>query len=476
MTEPAQSTEPVVRITGLSKRYRVGRRVRAVPVPKILGFAPPDASQKGRYDDVEDEDEEEIDEEEDDARGGRTNREIWALRDISFEVSQGASIGIIGRNGAGKSTLLKVLSRITPPTAGRVELRGRVAPLLELAAGFLQPDSTGPDNVRLLGRFFGVPRVEVERSMKTILAFAELDGLEHAQLKRYSTGMTRRLAFSVALNLEADVLLSDGILGVGDSDFRRRCFDLVRKRNQAGLALLFASHETKTVRNMCTEVLWLEDGTVHRHGPADEVLDEYERLDGGSRQAARTGNRSISPEEARATKERAAQEAIAVKLEVKRRAADEKATQTEANEVAVLQEARIITPEGEPVHALGRDEPATVEVEAAVHLAAGVVVKIMLYGPGGLQRRLRGPLDWSIERSSSFIARVDLPPGALPGGRYTAAAAVWVTAQGIRRRVIRPSAFTFDVDETGDDESDETPETDGWVPGASNWRIEVRQL
>jgi ABC-type polysaccharide/polyol phosphate transport system ATPase subunit len=462
MTQPTTAGEPVVRIQGLSKRYKVGRRVSAVPVPKIFGYAPPDTALKGRREAVDEDEEEEDDEEEEEEEAERhAGREVWALRDVTFDVLPGAAVGIIGANGSGKSTLLKVLCRITPPTEGRVELRGRVAPLLELASGFMQPEMTGPENVRLLARLFDIPREVVDRRMDEILAFAELTGFERSQLKRYSSGMARRLAFSVAVNLEPDLLLSDGILGVGDANFRLRCLQRMRELNERGLAVLFASHDPDAIRELCTEVLWLQDGAVRRHGPIEDVLAEYEVFHGLRRPVSAPVATLTARADARTLRAR-------TKLHVAR----EKERETEANDFAVLLGARIVASDGEAVHALARDESATIEVQAELLVAAPIIVKLVLYGEGGLTRRLRGPLDWRTEQPGRLTARVDLPPGCLPGGRYTATAAVWVTVDGQRSRVVRPAAFTFDVDETDDDEQP-PPEPEGWVAGAHSWRLEV---
>jgi ABC-type multidrug transport system ATPase subunit len=320
---------------------------------------------------------------------------------------------------------------------------------------------TGPDNVRLLARLFDIPRPVVDRRMDEILSFAQLTGFERSQLKRYSSGMARRLAFSVAINLEPDLLLSDGILGVGDANFRQRCLQRMRELNEQGLAVLFASHDPDAIRELCTEVLWLQDGAVRRHGPIEDVLAEYEVFHGLRRPVSAPVATLTARADARTLRAR-------TKLHVAR----EKERETEANDFAVLLGARIVASDGEAVHALARDESATIEVQAELLVAAPIIVKLVLYGEGGLTRRLRGPLDWRTEQPGRLTARVDLPPGCLPGGRYTATAAVWVTVDGQRSRVVRPAAFTFDVDETDDDEQP-PPEPEGWVAGAHSWRLEV---
>lgn len=201
--------------------------------------------------------------------------ELWALKDISFEVEPGTILGIVGRNGAGKTTLLKLLGRVTPPTEGRAEMRGRVVSLLEVGAGFVT-ESTGRDNVFLNAALFGIPRSVVQRRFDQIVEFAELEKFIDTPVNRYSSGMYLRLAFSVAINMEPDILLADEVLAVGDSDFQERCLQRVEEDGARGLTTLFVSHDTTSVRRLCHRVLWLDGGELQRDGPPTEVVAEYE--------------------------------------------------------------------------------------------------------------------------------------------------------------------------------------------------------
>lgn len=202
-------------------------------------------------------------------------REVWALRDVSLSVSRGESLGIVGRNGAGKSTFLRVLGRVFRPTSGRVRVRGSIATLIEVAGGF-HPELTGRENVFLNGTLLGRTASEVRRKFGDIVEFAEIGGFIDAPIRTYSTGMTLRLGFAVATAWDADVLLVDEVLAVGDEAFRRKCADRIgelRRRN--GTTLVFVSHDLAAVRNMCERALWLDQGRIRLDGPAESVTAAY---------------------------------------------------------------------------------------------------------------------------------------------------------------------------------------------------------
>ncbi|RMG47006.1 MAG: ATP-binding cassette domain-containing protein [Acidobacteria bacterium] len=199
---------------------------------------------------------------------------IWALRDVSFDVREGEVVGIIGRNGAGKSTLLKILSRITEPTEGRAEIRGRVGSLLEVGTGF-HPELTGRENIYLNGAILGMSRRELERKFDEIVSFAEIGPFLDTPVKRYSSGMYVRLAFAVAAHLEPEILLVDEVLAVGDAAFQRRCLGKMGDVARSGRTVLFVSHNMGAVRRLCSRVIQLESGRVVRDGPAAEVVRSY---------------------------------------------------------------------------------------------------------------------------------------------------------------------------------------------------------
>ena len=210
------------------------------------------------------------------AKATSRTREIWALKDVSFSVDRGTILGVIGPNGAGKTTLLKVLARITLPTEGRVVGRGSVAPLLELGAG-LQPELTARENISLYTTWHGISRAEMEKRQDEIVAFAEVGEFLDTPLKRFSSGMYVRLAFSIAVNMRPDILLADEILAVGDIAFQERCLQRVEEAGAAGMTVLFVSHDMAAIQRLCDRVIWLDAGRIVRDGDPAEVVAEYEQ-------------------------------------------------------------------------------------------------------------------------------------------------------------------------------------------------------
>jgi len=200
--------------------------------------------------------------------------EIWALRDVSFEVGKGEVLGIIGRNGAGKSTLLKILTRITEPTSGRALLHGRVASLLEVGTGF-HPELTGRENVYLNGTILGMKKTEIDLKFDEIVEFSGVGRFMDTPVKRYSSGMYVRLAFAVAAHLEPEILLIDEVLAVGDVSFQRRCLGKMGEVAKEGRTVLFVSHNMTAVANLCPKSILLEEGEVVAHGPSWEVIEKY---------------------------------------------------------------------------------------------------------------------------------------------------------------------------------------------------------
>lgn len=205
---------------------------------------------------------------------GKKYETIWALKDVSFEVQPGEVIGIIGRNGAGKSTLLKILSRITEPTEGRVEIRGRVGSLLEVGTGF-HPELTGRENVYLNGAILGMKRAEVDKKFDEIVAFAEVEKFIDTPVKHYSSGMYVRLAFSVAAHLDTDILLVDEVLSVGDAGFQRKCIRKMGQTSDSGKTVLFVSHNMTAVRSLCEAAVLLENSRVLTAGDTNTVIQRY---------------------------------------------------------------------------------------------------------------------------------------------------------------------------------------------------------
>ena len=204
---------------------------------------------------------------------GKSNT-IWALNDVTFEVARGEVIGIIGRNGAGKSTLLKILSRITDPTDGRIDLYGRVGCLLEVGTGF-HPELTGRENIFLNGVIMGMKRKELARKFDEIVAFAEIDRFLDTPVKRYSSGMYVRLAFAVAAHLEPEILIVDEVLAVGDDQFQKKCLGKMAEIAGEGRTVLFVSHNMPAVLNLCPRAILMENGRVAKDGDASEVVAHY---------------------------------------------------------------------------------------------------------------------------------------------------------------------------------------------------------
>jgi len=206
---------------------------------------------------------------------------IWALRDVSFEVKHGEVLGIIGRNGAGKSTLLKILTKITDPTVGRAEIRGRVSSLLEVGTGF-HPELTGRENVYLNGTILGMRKKEVDRKFDQIVDFSGVEKFINTPVKRYSSGMRVRLAFSVAAHLEPEVLLIDEVLAVGDADFQKKCLNKMEEVGQEGRTVLFVSHNMPAVCRLCNRTILLEGGRLIEDGSSEQVVSSYLNSDLGT--------------------------------------------------------------------------------------------------------------------------------------------------------------------------------------------------
>jgi ABC-type polysaccharide/polyol phosphate transport system ATPase subunit len=198
-----------------------------------------------------------------------------ALRGVNLEVRQGEVFGIIGKNGAGKSTLLKFIARVLHPTEGRVWVRGRVAPLLDISAGF-HPELTGRENVFLNGTLLGLSRKEITDKFTGIVDFAELWDFIEAPLRMYSSGMMARLGFAVATAVEPDILLIDEVLAVGDEAFRRKCAERMQRFRRRGTTILLVSHDMNTVKQLCRRAVWLNKGEIKLLGPASEVVAQYE--------------------------------------------------------------------------------------------------------------------------------------------------------------------------------------------------------
>jgi lipopolysaccharide transport system ATP-binding protein len=249
---------PAIRIDDLSKRYRLGARARtgANLTEQVLGGLRWAWQSIGR------------------TQESNRSTDFWALRNVGFEVAPGEAVGIIGKNGAGKSTLLKVLSRIVDPTAGRVEIRGRVGSLLEVGTGF-HPELTGRENVYLNGSLLGMTRREIASKFDAIVEFSEIQEFLDTPVKRYSSGMYVRLAFAVAAHLDPEVLIVDEVLAVGDATFQRRCMERMAELVRSGRTILFVSHNMQLIPQLCRRAVLLERGKVAQVGNAPDVTRSY---------------------------------------------------------------------------------------------------------------------------------------------------------------------------------------------------------
>lgn len=262
--------QPAISVRGLGKRYRLGEQVRA-PYRMFResvthAVLAPFRLLRRRT-----------------AVEGR--RDVWALKDIDFDVHPGEVIGVVGRNGAGKSTLLKALSRIIAPTEGEITLRGRVGSLLEVGTGF-HPELTGRENIYLNGAILGMKRSEIQRKFNDIVAFSEVEQFLDTPVKRYSSGMYMKLAFAVASHLEPEILLVDEVLAVGDAQFQKKCLGKMGEVSRQGRTVLFVSHNMMAVKALCTRALLIDAGTVALEGEVDQVVNRYLM---GSRDPARSG-------------------------------------------------------------------------------------------------------------------------------------------------------------------------------------------
>jgi lipopolysaccharide transport system ATP-binding protein len=249
-----------IRVENISKKYilqhQVGGRSRYVALRDVLAQKFNSIFRRGSGPDA-------------------SREEFWALKDVSFEIKQGEAVGIIGRNGAGKSTLLKILSRITKPTKGRIEIEGRVASLLEVGTGF-HPELTGRENIFLNGAILGMHRAEIKKKFDEIVAFAEVEKFLDTPVKHYSSGMYMRLAFAVAAHLEPEILIVDEVLAVGDAQFQKKCLGKMQDvSTKEGRTVIFVSHNMQAVVQLCSSAILLSKGHIAQEGKIEKVIEHY---------------------------------------------------------------------------------------------------------------------------------------------------------------------------------------------------------
>ncbi len=249
--------KPIITVENISKQYRIGtREAPHHTLRDALSSAVRNPFRRLRE------------------QGQKKTETIWALKDVNFEIQPGEVVGIIGHNGAGKSTLLKILSRITEPTTGRAKLYGRIGSLLEVGTGF-HPELTGRENMFLNGAILGMNRAEIERKFDEILAFSEIEKFIDTPVKHYSSGMYLRLAFSVAVHLEPEILILDEVLAVGDSAFQLKCLEKMQDIRKDGRTILFVSHSMQAITRLCKRAIYLSEGRVMDDGPAHQITSTY---------------------------------------------------------------------------------------------------------------------------------------------------------------------------------------------------------
>ncbi len=315
-------------------------------------------------------------------RRRRTRDEIWSLRDVTLTVGEGEAVGVIGRNGAGKSTLLKILSRITEPTSGVSRTRGRVTSLLEVGTGF-HPELTGRENVYLNGVILGMTRRDIDRRFDEMVTFAGVERFIDTPVKRYSSGMYLRLAFSVAAHLEPDIMVVDEVLAVGDAEFQARCLGRMETAEREGRTVVFVSHNLDAISRLCSRAIWIEQGKIAAEGATNEVVESY--LSG----------------------------------QVDRAVAG--ASITDPHGSVVLHEVRIIDPSGSPFSFIDRAERFSVETRFSIlHPVPGLGVGIYINTRKGVEVVNEGWFDTERQRPSDpgqYVARLDFPP-VLNSGEY----------------------------------------------------------
>lgn len=310
--------------------------------------------------------------------------ELWALRDVDLVVAEGESIGVVGRNGAGKSTLLKILSRITEPTDGVARTRGRLAALLEVGTGF-HPELTGRENVYLNGAILGMRRRDISRRFDEIVSFAGTERFVDTPVKRYSSGMYLRLAFSVAAHLEPDILAVDEVLAVGDSEFQSKCLRRMETSEREGRTVVFVSHNLDAISRLCHRTVWLEGGVVRSVGPTSEVVDAY------------------------------------LGTQVSRDFASE-----QQEGPVILEDVELLDAAGRPIAVSRRERPFTIEMRFTLRTRVrGLDLTAALVNARGVEVLNEHWSDTSPDRDSSagsYVARLEVPP-VLNAGDYVVA--IW---------------------------------------------------
>jgi lipopolysaccharide transport system ATP-binding protein len=405
---PGASGAAIV-VQDVSKRFRAhgaGERTRAGRLwSRTLG-------RPASRDDGHDEDDD-VEEERRETPRPKPNGEVWALREISFEVPEHGSVALVGPPGAGKTTLLKILARIMVPTDGRVVLRGRVAPLIGSPQSFLQRDADARTNIRFLASIFGFPRKVSDRDVASILEFAEVDGLGSARLGGYSGGQQARLAYATFLHLPSDILVVDGPILPRDVDFSERCLEHIEDRLQSGAALVIAPHDLEIANRLCVEAIWLEAGRVRSHDTTSHVVAAVRR----DLNDARRG-RAV------------------------RRAGQSRRNSPGAIPVGL----GLYGEDGIPTQTIAADQPAVLLIEfASPQTRTAVSCGISLTRSDGTTVRVAHEEPVGLSRPGAFLGRVTLPPDSLSPGSYVGRGKVFLTREGGKRLSGTSESVGFEV-------------------------------
>jgi len=417
-----------IRVEGLSKKYRVGT---LDPRPETIAEAamswlryPVTNITKLRRLSVFSDDDDETD-------------VVWALRDVSFEVSEGEVLGVIGKNGAGKSTLLKILSRITLPTSGRVRFRGRVASLLEVGTGF-HPELTGRENMYLNGTILRMKKTEIDRKFDDIVAFSEIERFIDTPVKRYSSGMRVRLAFAVAAHLEPEILLVDEVLAVGDAAFQRKCLGKMDEVSRMGRTVLFVSHNMPALMRLCPRALVLDQGKLAMDGPSPEAVTFYlKSVTSGGR------SRHWSPETA------------------------------PGDDRVVMKSVRVLVKGEVGESVIGVGQQVDIELEYEVSTPASFRCAVVLWFQGACAFASVEPHEEERGRCGVYRSVVTIPPNLLAEGQYAVSVSLF-SSRGAKSHLVREDdTVLFEVADPMDGTSargDYAERMAGAVMPALTWR------
>ena len=387
---------------GLSKRYRIGQMQAAYGTLRD-SMARTAARIAGRA-------------------GDQEKQEIWALRDVSFQVREGEALGVIGPNGAGKSTLLKILTRITTPTSGEATIRGRAGSLLEVGTGF-NPELTGRENVFLNGSILGMKRREIQRKLDDIVEFSGVEKFIDTPVKRYSSGMAVRLAFSVAAHLGPEIMLVDEVLAVGDAEFQQRCLGRMEDFSGTGRTVIFVSHNMQAINQLCDRAILLDAGRIVEDGNPSFVVTRYLHSALGS------GSRISWPD-------------------------DESAP---GDDLARLLSVRAVDEDGETVDMVDVRRPVGIEIAYRI-LREGppVFAKIKVYDRQGdvAFNAMDTAGHWNDAEPGKYVTTGWIPSNLLNEGRVSVEAGVWtLNGQKLLPRGHRHDAVSFEVFDPGDGDS-----------------------